>query len=296
MDISNKIFEYEGLRYSGYIWVNNELIPYEEANVHILTHSLHYGGAVFEGIRAENGKMFRVRDHMQRLIRSAELIGMTSPYDVDTLVDAAYELLSMNSLNCAYVRPLMWRSSDMLRIVPVQQYTNCMIGVWDASFHKRVDNIHLNTTTWIKPPPNVWPYQSKSAMHYPISTMVGVAAKESGFDDSIFLDWRGYIAECTSSNIFFVKNDKLFTPIPDCFLNGFTRQTIIQLAREHGIDVVETYMTFDDLNDATEAFITGTAAGVRSVASITSPNRVFNFTQSNVTSMLENAYNHVVGN
>jgi branched-chain amino acid aminotransferase len=265
------------VKYDGYIWFNGELIKWQDAQVHVLTHALHYGGAVFEGEKAIDGVVFKLHQHTARLLNSAKQMGLCVEYTLEQIIDATYATLQANNLQNAYVRPLIWRSSDSLHISPETQRANFMVACWKPIGRMKKEFIDLNISTWIKPPPNVIPYQCKSAIHYGLLTAISVEAASQSFDDSILLDWRGYIAECTSCNIFFIKYDNdhatLYTPIADCFLNGITRQTVLEIVSSEGVmNIIETHLTPEDILHMDEAFITGTAHGIKKVGSITIQN------------------------
>jgi len=256
----------------GFIWFNGELIPWSDARVHLLTHALHYGSAVFEGLRAYDGEIFKLTEHNQRLLKSAEILDFQIPYSVAELDKAAREVVRANKLSNAYVRPIAWRGSEQMGVSAQKTKTNVAIAAWDwgSYFDPAAREIGLKLTfaKYCRPDPRTAPVHSKAAGLYMICTIEKHRAEREGFADAVMLDWRGQIAEATGANIFFVKDGVIYTPTPDCFLDGITRRTVIGLAKQRGIQVVEKAIMPEDLTNFTECFITGTAAEVMPVASI----------------------------
>jgi branched-chain amino acid aminotransferase len=253
----------------GWIWMNGEMVAQGDAKMHVINHGLHYGGAVFEGIRAYNGKPFKLTEHNQRLINSAKMVGMAMPHDVETLDAACIDVMKKNNLNNCYFRPIAWRGSEEMGIGASSCSTHVAIAAWEwGQYFAGVDGISIQMSKWKKPAPDTSPTASKCAAGYVIGTMAKHAANAAGFTDALMMDYRGYIAELTGANIFMVKDGVLYTPIPDCFLNGITRQTVIELARDMGIKVVEDHITPDIFMAADEIFVTGTAAEVMPVIKI----------------------------
>jgi branched-chain amino acid aminotransferase len=256
----------------GFIWFDGALVPWREAKIHVLSHGLHYASSVFEGERAYNGQIFRIRDHSERLIRSAEILGMTIPMTAEELDRAKMETLTANNLVDAYVRPFAWRGAEQMGISARQTKTHVAIACWEwpsyFSPELREKGISLTVSKWRKPAPDTAPTQSKAAGLYMIGTLSKHAAEEAGFVDALMLDYRGYPVEATGANLFRVKDGVIRTPKPDCFLNGLTRQTLIQLANDLGYPLEEDHITMDDLRHADEVFLTGTAAEVTAVGQI----------------------------
>lgn len=253
----------------GWIWVNGSFVPWKEATTHILCHGLHYGRSIFEGIRAYDGKVFKLREHMERFHTSGQLLDFTVPYSVDALCDATMDALAKNNLTSAYIRPVAWSGSEMMAISANKNTIHVAIAVWDwPNVHgmgTKTEGISLQMATWKRPSPETAPCQSKAAGLYMICTMSKHQAEAAGFQDALMLDWRGYLAEATGANLFLVINGEIHTPTPDCFLNGITRLTVIELAQTLGYTVVERHIMPEELDKAQEVFLTGTAAEVKPV-------------------------------
>ena len=274
----------------GFIWFNGELIPWSDARVHLLTHALHYGSAVFEGMRAYDGEIFKLTEHNQRLHQSAEILDFEIPYSVAELDKAARDVLRANKLADAYVRPIAWRGSEQMGVSAQKTKINVAIAAWDWGAYfdpaAREKGLKLTFGKYRRPDPETAPVHSKAAGLYMICTVEKHRAERAGFADAVMLDWRGQIAECTGANIFFVKDGVIYTPTPDCFLNGITRRTVIGLAKQRGWQVVEKAIRPEELSDYTECFITGTAAEVMPVGSIDA----YNFKVGDITRTLMSDY------
>ena len=257
----------------GFIWYDGNLVPWREANLHVLSHALHYASAVFEGERAYGGKIFKLTEHTERLHFSAKELGFEIPYSVADIDKACYETLKANDITDGYLRPIAWRGSEMMGVAAQETKIHLAIATWPwpsyFSPEKRMKGISLRTSEWRRPDPRTQPVFAKAAGLYMICTLSKHKAEDMGFDDSLFLDWRGQVAEATGANIFIgFGDDKLHTPTPDCFLDGITRRTVIDLARDNGIEVVERVIMPDELANAEEIFLTGTAAEVTPVGRI----------------------------
>lgn len=250
-----------------HIWINDEFKLWEEANLHISTHSLHYSGAVYEGMRAYNGKIFLAKEHAERLIKSAHAMGLDFNYSADEIIDHSQALLEKNKISNAYIRPLVWRTSETLKMYSENLATNFMIMVV-PSYKPMLDNLSLNIAKWIKPHPASIDPQAKSSAHYAMSIVVQKESKALGFDDAIQLDYEGNLAECTVSNIFFGKGDVLYTPVADNFLDGLTRQYIIKMASDIGLQVKETTIKPDQISEFDSCFMTGTSVEIASVKQV----------------------------
>jgi branched-chain amino acid aminotransferase len=278
----------------GFIWFDGEILPWRDAKIHVITHGLHYGSAVFEGERAYNGKIFKSRQHTERLIRSANLIDMKFPYSVDEIESAKQLVLEKNGFTDAYLRPVAWRGSEQMGIGARLTKTHVAIAAWlwpsYFSAEQRETGISLMTSKWRKPSPETAPITSKAAGLYMINTMSKHAAEDAGFTDALMLDYRDYPVEATGANLFIVKNGIVKTPKADCFLNGITRLTIIDLCHEHDIPVIEDHITMDELRAADEVFITGTAAEVTAIGKIDKTQ----FTVGAVTRLLRDKYEELV--
>ena len=256
----------------GFIWLNGQLVPWGDARVHVLTHGLHYASAVFEGMRAYDGTIFKLNEHNQRLYESAKILDFEIPYQVADLDKAARDVLRANKLTNAYVRPIAWRGSEQMGVSAQQTKTNVAIAAWDWGSYfdpaARARGLRLTIGHFRRPDPRTAPTKSKATGLYMICTIEKHRAERAGYNDALMLDWRGQIAETTGANIFFVKDGVLHTPLPDCFLDGITRRTVIGLAKQRGLKVIERAIMPEELSDFSECFITGTAAEVTPVAEI----------------------------
>lgn len=256
----------------GFIWMDGAILPWREANVHILTHGLHYASAVFEGERCYSGTIFKDKDHSDRLIRSAHFIDMKMTMTSEEISQAKRDILDANKLTDAYLRPVAWRGSEQMGISAQATLTHVAIACWEwpsyFSPEMREKGISLQTAKWRAPMPDTAPTQSKASALYATHTMAKHAAEANGYTDALMLDYRGLVAEATGANLFMVKDGQIKTPIPDCFLNGLTRQTIIQLAKDQGLPLEETRIKPEELLEADEIFLTGTAAEVTAVGKI----------------------------
>jgi branched-chain amino acid aminotransferase len=256
----------------GWIWLDGQFAPWREAKVHVLTHGLHYASAVFEGERMYGGEIFELTAHTERLFKSAEILDMAIPFTVAQIDQACKDTCARNGLTDAYVRPIAWRGSEMIGVSAQNTKIHVSLAVWDwPSYFKPEEKAKGIRLTWAKykrPSHETEPVHAKAAGLYMICTLSKHAAEKEGFTDAMMLDWRGYIAESTGSNVFFVKDGVIHTPVADCFLNGITRQSVIRLAREKGFEVVERHIRPEELAEFSECFVTGTAAEVTPVASI----------------------------
>ena len=255
----------------GWIWFDGKLVPWREANVHILTHALHYASSVFEGQRAYNGVIFKLRQHSERLINSARLLGFELPWTVEQIDAACNEALRANGLTDAYVRPVAWRGSEQMGVSAQQTKPHLAVACWE--WGKYFDpaiaakGLRLDIAPWRRPAPHTAPVHAKAAGLYMIATLSKHHAEGRGFNDALMFDWRGQVAEATGANAFFVRGGVLHTPTPECFLNGITRQTVVALARRRGIEVVERAIWPEELESFEQMFITGSAAEVTFIQS-----------------------------
>lgn len=255
----------------GFIWWDGEMIPWRDAKLHVLTHGLHYASAVFEGERAYNGNIFKLEAHTERLITSGRLLGFEIPYTAAQIDDACNAVLAANGLTDAYVRPLAWRGSEQLAVSAQLTKIHLMVACWqwpNLFGADRMKGVRLGLAEWRRPHPQTAPTASKAAGLYMIGTLSKHAAEAEGFDDALMLTWDGFVGEATGANIFLTIDGKLHTPIPDCFLDGITRRTVIALAKARGIEVVERHIPPADLEIASEAFLAGTAAEVTPIRQI----------------------------
>ncbi|WP_319530346.1 branched-chain amino acid aminotransferase [uncultured Cohaesibacter sp.] len=256
----------------GYIWYNGEYVDWKDAKLHVLSHGLHYGSTVFEGVRAYGGEIFKLKEHTDRLFRSAETLGMKVPYTKEELIEQQKDILKKEGLTDAYLRPVIWRGSELMGISAQANRINVAIAAWDwPSYFKpedRLKGLRLTVAEWCRPDPRTIPCHAKAAGLYMICTLSKHKAENDGFNDAMMLDFEGNIAEATGANIFFTKDGALHTPVPDCFLDGITRQTVVDLARRRGIEVIERKIRPEEMADFDECFLTGTAVEVTPVASI----------------------------
>ena len=256
----------------GKIWFNGSLIDWRSAQVHVLTHAMHYASSVFEGERAYNGKIFKSREHSKRLIRSGKLIDFEIPYSIDELERAKEEALEANGLTDAYVRALAWRGAgEDMGVASARNPVHLAVAVWPWGNYygdAKMKGAKLDIAKWRRPDPATAPSQAKAAGLYMIATMSKHTAEARGCSDAMMLDYRGYIAEATGANIFFVKDGEVHTPLADAFLDGLTRQTVIQLLKKEGINVIERYIMPEELEIFEQCWLTGTAAEVTPVGQI----------------------------
>ncbi|MDO8882187.1 MAG: branched-chain amino acid aminotransferase [Pseudotabrizicola sp.] len=256
----------------GFIWMDGKMVDWRDANVHVLTHAMHYASAVFEGERCYNGKIFKSREHSERLRKSGEFLDMELPWSVDEIEAAKEAVLEANNLTDAYVRALAWRGAgEDMGVAAKRNPIRMAIAVWswgnyygDAKFK----GAKLDIAKWKRPSPDTIPHAAKAAGLYMICTMSKHAAEAKGCSDAMMFDYRGYVAEATGANIFFVKDGEVHTPIPDAILNGITRQTVIGMLKDMGITVVERRIEASELETFQQCFLTGTAAEVTPVGQI----------------------------
>ena len=279
----------------GSIWMNGALIPWTNARVHVLTHGLHYASSVFEGERAYAGAIFKLREHTERLVYSAKELGFEIPYTVDEIDAACVETLEANGLADGYLRPVAWRGSEMMGVSAQNNRINLAIAAWEWPSYfdpeQRLKGIRLDMAEYRRPSPETAPCHAKAAGLYMICTLSKHAAESKGYADALMLDWRGRVAEATGANVFFVDKNVLHTPEPDCFLDGITRRTVIELARARGLEIVERAIMPDEMENFSECFITGTAAEVTPVSEI----GPYKFTPGDISINLLNDYLALVG-
>ncbi len=257
----------------GLIWFDGEMVDWRDARLHVLSHALHYASAVFEGERVYGGNIFKLTEHSERLAASAAMLGFEIPRGVQDIDDACREVSAANNIVDGYVRPIAWRGTEMMGVSAQATTIHLAIASWPWPSYfspaARMKGIRLKTACWRRPSPDTAPVKAKAAGLYMICTLSKHAAEAEGFDDALMLDWRGRVAESTGANIFLVMDDgKLHTPTPDCFLDGITRRTVIELAKGRGLDMVERVIMPDELMRAKEVFLTGTAAEVTAVGEI----------------------------
>ncbi len=256
----------------GVIWYDGELIEWRDAKLHVLSHALHYGSSVFEGQRAYGGEIFKLREHSQRLLDSGKALGFNNPYSVEEIDQAAIDVVKANGLVDAYIRPVAWRGSEMMGVATKGSKVHLAVAAWEWPSYFDEDSImkglRLEIATWRRPSPETEPVHAKAAGLYMIASLCKDAATANGYDDALMLDYRGQVAECTGANIFFIKDGVIHTPTPDCFLDGITRRTAIDLAKKRGIEVIERAIMPEELSSFEQAFITGTAVEVTPLSEI----------------------------
>ena len=278
----------------GVIWMDGRMVPWRDANVHILTHAMHYGSSVFEGERAYGGKIFESRKHSERLVRSGELIDVPVPYTVDEIEAAKEETLRASGLSDAYVRAVAWRGSgNDMGVASASNPVRMAIAVWAWGAYygaAKMKGAKLDISEWRRPDPATIPCHAKAAGLYMICTMSKHKAEARGCSDALMWDYRGYVAEATGANVFFVKNGEVHTPTPDCFLNGITRQTVIGMLRDRQVPVVERHIMPDELEGFEQCWLTGTAAEVTPVGQIGD----YNFEVGHLTRTIAEDYEKLV--
>ena len=279
----------------GKIWFNGQNVDWSDAQVHVLSHGLHYASAVFEGVRVYDGEIFKLKEHTERLFYSAKRLGMNVPYNKDEVNKATNEIVSIQKTQNGYVRPIIWRGSEMMAISAQRNKINVAIATWewgsyfDPKF--KTEGIKLNISSWRKPSPDSIPWDTKASGLYMISTLSKHEAEAKGYVDSLMLDHQGNVAEATGANIFFKNAEgELHTPIPDSFLDGITRRCIIEIAKSKNIKVVERKIKPEEISNFVGCFLTGSAAEVTPVASIDK----YNFKVCDVIVGLSESYQGLV--
>lgn len=274
----------------GWIWLDGELTPWAEAKLHVLSHGLHYGSSVFEGERAYGGEIFKSLEHSERLLRSAQVLDFQIPYTAAEIDEAKRLVIAKNGLVDAYVRPVAWRGSEMMGVSAQKNTIHLAIAAWEWPSYfdpaERLKGIRLDIAEYRRPDPATAPCHSKAAGLYMICTISKHAAERKGYADALMLDWQGRVAECTGANVFFTRDGAIHTPIADCFLDGITRRTVMDLAKRRGFEVIERRIMPDELDSFNECFITGTAAEVTPVSEI-GPHR---YQPGNITRTLMEDY------
>ena len=277
----------------GWVWWNGSLVPWRDARPHVLSHGLHYASAVFEGERAYNGHIFRLRDHTERLIASAGMLGFALPWDAEAIDAASRQVLAANGLTDGYVRPIAWLGSEVLGVSPHGASANLAIAAWAwPSYYgaDRMQGIRVGEAVWKRPSPETAPTAAKCTSLYTIGSLSKRKAEDEGYSDALMLDWRGLVAETTGANIFFVIDGALHTPTPEGFLDGITRRSVMALARRHQMTVIERQIQADEIGLASEVLLAGTAAEVTAVREI-GPHR---YTPGRITDTLMRGYDALV--
>jgi len=278
----------------GVIWFDGKIVNWKDAKIHVLTHGLHYGSCVFEGERAYDGVIFKSREHSIRFHKSAEIMDFTIPYSLDELDAAKAKVVEMNGGGDQYVRPVAWRGSEMMAVAAQHSTIHVAIATWGwpSMFdpETKMKGIKLDIADYRRPDPVCAPVHAKAAGLYMICTISKHRAEKKGYADAMMLDWQGRVAECTGANIFFIKDGVLHTPIADCFLNGLTRQSVLEIAKKEGIEVIERRIMPEELSSFNECFIVGSAAEVTPVAEV----GPYRFTPGNMSRVLMDAYSNAV--
>jgi branched-chain amino acid aminotransferase len=278
----------------GVIWHDGKLVPWKEAKTHVLTHGLHYASCVFEGQRSYGGVIYKLKEHTARLFHSAEVLGMKIPFSQDQINQACIETAKANGIVDGYLRPVVFRGSEMMAVSAQNTTIHVAIAAWPwpsyFSPEEKLKGIRLDFAQYRRPAPDTAPTGAKAAGLYMICTVSKHAAEAKGYADAMMLDYRGYIAEATGANVFFIKDGVIHTPIPDCFLNGITRQTVIVIARARGVIVIERHIRPEELADFSECFLTGSAAEVTPVREI----GPYTFSPGALTETLMHAYSDEV--
>ena len=274
----------------GFIWYNGEFVEWQNATTHVLNHGLHYGSCVFEGLRVYGEKIYKLEKHTDRLFFSAQRMGIDVPYSKDEINRAHEETIKKMNIKYGYVRPVIWRGSEMMAISAQKNKINVAVATWEwpSYFTKedRLKGISLQTAVWKRPPPDCIPTDTKAAGLYMICTLSKHEAEKNGYTDALMLDYKGRVSESTGSNIFLVINGEIHTPVPDCFLNGITRQAVIEIAKNEGINIIERDIYPDEISKAEEIFLTGSAVEVTPVGKIDNQN----FKVGNITTKISSLY------
>ena len=274
----------------GSLWFDGKLVPWKDAKTHVLTHGLHYGSCVFEGERMYSGRIYKLKEHTERLFESARILGIKMPFTPDEINKACVEACEVQGYTDAYVRPVVYRGSEMMAVSAQQTKTHVAVATWSWPSYfdpeTKMKGIRLDISQWKRPAPDTAPTAAKAAGLYMICTMSKHAAEAKGYTDALMLDYRGFVAEATGANIVFVKDGVLHTPTPDCFLDGITRRAVEALARIRQLKVVERHIKPEELADFSEAFLCGTAAEVTPVAEIGS----YKYTPGDISRWLMNDY------
>jgi branched-chain amino acid aminotransferase len=274
----------------GQIWFDGRLVPWERANLHVLSHGLHYASAVFEGERAYGGAIFKSTEHSERLRKSAEYLDFEIPFSVAEIDAAKRLVIETNGLKDAYVRPVAWRGSEMMGVSAQSSKIHLAIASWEWPSYfdpaQKMKGIRLDVAEYRRPDPATIPCKAKASGLYMICTISKHRAERKGYADAMMFDYRGFVAECTGANIFFVQDGKIHSPLADCFLDGITRRTVIELAKRRGLAVSERHIRPEELSGFSQCFITGSAAEVTPVSEIGD----WRFTPAKVSEMLMNDY------
>jgi branched-chain amino acid aminotransferase len=256
----------------GSLWYDGRMVPWKDAKTHVLTHGLHYGSCVFEGQRIYGGTIYKLKEHTARLFKSAETLGMKIPFTEDQINQACIDVAEVQGIKDGYLRPVAFRGSEMMAVSAQNTKIHVAIACWPWPSYfspaEKLKGIRLDIAEWKRPAPDTAPTQAKAAGLYMICTLSKHAAEAKGYADALMMDYRGYIAEATGANVFFVQDGTLHTPLPDCFLNGLTRQSVIAIAKRRNIPVIVRHIKPEEMTGFTECFLTGSAAEVTPVSEI----------------------------
>ena len=278
----------------GFIWIDGDLVEWRSAKVHLLTHALHYGSSVFEGERAYGGRIFKSEEHSLRLLESGKAMDIPIPYTVDEIEKAKTDTMRANGLSDAYVRVLCWRGSGLdMGVASARNPVHMAVATWEWGAYygdAKFKGAKLDISKWKRPSPETIPCHAKASGLYMICTMSKHAAEAKGCSDSLMMDYRGYVAEATGANVFFVRDGAVHTPMPDCFLNGITRQTVVGMMKDKGIQVIERHIMPDELESFEQCWLTGTAAEVTPVGEI----GPYNFEVGELTRDIAESYEQIV--
>ncbi len=280
---------------SGKIWFNGKTINWKDAQIHVLNHGLHYASCVFEGERVYDGEIFKLEEHTERLFYSAKRMGIVIPFNQAEINDACKNIVNIQKVKNGYVRPVIWRGSEMMAISAQKNKVHVAIATWEWGSYfdpkLKIEGIKLNISKWRRPAPNTIPWDTKAAGLYMICTLSKHEAEEQGFTDSLMLDFEGNIAEATGANIFFKSADgQLHTPVPDSFLDGITRRAVIEIAKSKNIKVNERKIAPDEMKKFVGCFLTGTAAEITPVSKIDK----YDFKVCELIKDLSNSYQNIV--
>ncbi|MDX1924524.1 MAG: aminotransferase class IV [Rickettsiaceae bacterium] len=290
MTISS-IIPLENLNFT--LWLDGKYINSLDAKIHILTHSMQYAGGVYEGVKAKDGYIFKLEEHTTRLFESARMMRLDIPFSHQEIVDVHHELLRLNNLQNAYFRPFVWRQTDSVRILPSNPRSHIIIAAWNMAL-RSAESIRVNVSNWVKPGKNMFPHGCKASAQYGLLAIAAMEARDQGFDDSIMLDEKGFIAECTSANIFFIKEGALYTPKTDYCLDGITRRSVIEIAKKEEIECFVQDISPSDLSSFDSAFITGTAVEVREICHILFGVKEINYQASEIFQKIKNIYQKMI--
>jgi branched-chain amino acid aminotransferase len=274
----------------GWIWYDGQIVPWKDAQLHVLSHGLHYGSSVFEGERAYGGEIFKSTEHSERLKKSAQILDFEIPYSAAEIDAAKCLVLEKNGMKDAYLRPVAWRGSEMMGVAAQENKIHLAIAAWEWPSYfdpaQKMKGIRIDMAEYRRPDPATAPSTAKAAGLYMICTISKHKAERKGYADALMLDWQGRVAECTGANVFFIRDGVVHTPIADCFLDGITRRTVIDLAKRRGFEVAERRIMPEELPTFNECFITGTAAEVTPVSEI----GPYKFQPGNMTKVLMEDY------